>query len=136
MKIINATLLDRFRGERLCCEWCKKVKYCVASHIYTRGAGRVDIEENLLSLCGECEWSHHSPGGHPTVEEMKLIVALRMGITPESIKDAVDAARLLPQPKDSTPKPLKKKPKKAKSAWEKLAAETRKKMRKPNKGLS
>lgn len=103
-------VLDQFRTLGRC-EWCRKgCRKRVASHIYTRGAGRVDIPENLMGMCVSCELSHHSPNGKPSVKDMETVVALRMGIDPASIKDAVDAARLLPKPPQTVPeRPLTKK---------------------------
>ena len=51
MKLIDEALLDRFRhAER--CEWCgkKTPQGCDPAHIFSRGAGRVDIAGNLVSL--------------------------------------------------------------------------------------
>lgn len=95
MRHVDEKLCDRFRGFKNC-EWCRKYRYCVCSHIYSRGAGRVDIPINLLSLCAYCESSHHD-GNAPTVSQMETIVALREKIIATDIFQEVCRIRRLPK---------------------------------------
>lgn len=108
MKLVDEKLCATFRGLRPC-EWCGHTRHCVASHVYTRGAGRVDIPENLCSMCAECE-AHHHNGARPTTKDMETIVALREGIQAEDIFHEVSRIRRLPQPSRTKPvAPLTKK---------------------------
>ena len=53
MRIVDEQMLQRFRTAPRC-EICRKVKLIEPHHIHTRGAGRLDISCNLISLCREC----------------------------------------------------------------------------------
>ena len=93
MKIINESLLQVFR-EKTRCEHCRKQcrQGCDPAHIFSRGAGRVDIHENLVSLCRSCHTSSHA-GGSPTKAEMLAIAAKREKTTAEKIIDLVNSIR-------------------------------------------
>jgi len=88
MKIVNCKLLAEFRGPG-CCEACRKP--CVRlfpHHIFTRGAGQVDIRENLISLCLECHAGFHSMGS-PSFTRLLKIAADREKSTPNRIRAMV-----------------------------------------------
>ena len=83
MKVIDKNLLLEFRLMRQCA-WCKKkVEECDPAHIFSRGAGRVDIRENIVNLCRECHFFNHC-GQPPTKNDLLFIASVREG------KDIVD----------------------------------------------
>lgn len=89
MKVIHESLLARFRLPGRC-EYCGKP--CQdgrdPAHIFSRGAGRIDIAENLVSLCRWCHNSNHL-GNSPTKGNLLTIAARREGTTPEEIEAKV-----------------------------------------------
>lgn len=88
MRIINKPLLRRF-AEVYRCEYCGcRTPGADPAHIFGRGAGRVDIPANIVSLCRQCHTSSHA-GGYPTFDDLLLIAAKREGVTPEWIVDEV-----------------------------------------------
>lgn len=62
----------------------------------SKGAGRLDIEINLFSLCRVCHAENHC-GHRPTNKELRAIVARRERTTPEAIEDAVHLILRLPK---------------------------------------
>lgn len=77
---------------RIACEWCRAHTELVCAHIYSRGAGWVDIPANLCGLCWRCH--QHSHGGHePTRDQLLVIAAGREGTTPEAITEEVHRIR-------------------------------------------
>ena len=93
MKIIDKKLLKDFsRPGR--CEWCD-VYFAGGldpAHIFSRGAGRVDITENLVSLCRTCHSYNHA-GKEPTRAQLLLLAAKRERTTAEEIVDKVQRIR-------------------------------------------
>lgn len=95
MKLVNEDLLDTFRKAPRC-------EYCLApnihgldpAHIYSRGAGRVDIPENLVALCRRCHSAQGARNG-PSIKDLELLAALRLGIMPEDIFPEVCRIRRL-----------------------------------------
>jgi hypothetical protein len=86
-------LLAEFRSPGLC-ECCGVP--CLdgrdPAHIYSRGAGRADCRENLVSLSRECHTRSH--GGHaPRRWRLLIIAARREGTRPKAIRDKVYAIR-------------------------------------------
>lgn len=85
MRILNESLLRRFRGPGVC-EWCKKcVRNREAHHVFTRGSGRLDVRINIASLCaafsgGDCCHARTHNGGTPTFDDLIGIVAAREGV--------------------------------------------------------
>ena len=54
MKIVCEELLDVFR-QATSCGWCKRgTSGADPHHIFSRGAGRLDIRVNLIPLCRLC----------------------------------------------------------------------------------
>lgn len=93
MIIIDLMLLDRFRSSRKC-EYCGKPTPagCHPCHISARGMGggkRVDIPENLASMCPLCHHKQHGQNRDPSLEDMWAIAAKREGITVEECKQRV-----------------------------------------------
>ena len=94
MKLIDEALLAEFRTPGRC-EFCRK--WCEVrepAHIFSRGAGRVDIKENLVSLGStpnfscECHYKNHF-GGVPTREMLLVVAAAREGTKPDKIRELV-----------------------------------------------
>lgn len=87
MKLVDEEALDQFRGPGLC-EWCgKKTSNRDPHHIFSKGAGRVDIKENIIALDRHCHTMVHS--GAITRSQMLEIAAKREGTTPEEITNEV-----------------------------------------------
>ena len=93
MKVIHKALLKELSQPGLC-EWCNK--YCSDGldphHIFSRGAGRVDIRKNLVSLCRTCHSSNHN-GKEPTRVQLLLLVSVRERTTAEEIIEMVQRIR-------------------------------------------
>ncbi len=89
MKIVNKKLLKTFTVPGLCeCCHCPCPDGRDPHHLFTRGAGRVDIPENLVSLCRECHNSFHM-SGRPCLTELLEVSAKRNGTTAEAIRAKV-----------------------------------------------
>lgn len=70
------------------------------AHILSRGAGRVDIRANILSLCRKCHSSSHD-GGRPTQDDMLQRAAEREKCLPSDIQESVWYIRRLDKHADS-----------------------------------
>jgi hypothetical protein len=88
VKVINEDLLNEFRGFGKRCEWCGRLRYCHAAHIFSRGAGRVDIPGNLVCLCWECHGANHN-GHRPLKVDLLAIAAARERTTQDAITEEV-----------------------------------------------
>ncbi len=103
MKVIDEATLDRFRGPGKCELCCKMVRQREAHHVVCRGMGggsRLDVPINLLSLCATFAGGdncHHAAHNARSVsrDRLLLIVALREGVTVESIVDDIHRLRRL-----------------------------------------
>ena len=89
MKVVNEELLAVFRTKRRC-EFCHapSLGRLAPHHVHTRGAGRVDIAENLIALCpmfcgGNCHAKVHD--GKLSRPQMLEAVAKREKMAPEAI---------------------------------------------------
>lgn len=93
MKVIDRDLLKRFT-QAPWCEWCNRPtpQGTDPAHIFSRGAGRVDIAENLCSLCRWCHSSSHN-GHEPTRAQLLEIAGRREGKTPAEITEKVQRLR-------------------------------------------
>jgi 5-methylcytosine-specific restriction endonuclease McrA len=93
MRIEDEKLLARMKQPGLC-EYCGRP--CVDGrdphHLHTKASGRLDIKENLASLCRECHNGFHN-SGKPSFAELLSIVAEREGMTPEEIVEKVHRLR-------------------------------------------
>lgn len=87
MIIKDEKVLDLFRGPGVC-EWCMRFRYSRdAAHIFARGLGgghRLDVLENLVSLCRDCHQVSHA-GKSPTRKDMLALVCKREGVTYEQV---------------------------------------------------
>lgn len=70
-------------------------------HIYSKGAGRVDIPENLVALCRSCHNGYHY-SSKPSLQDLLTIVAIREGMIAEDIEKEVFRIRNLD--KDGKPR--------------------------------
>lgn len=97
MRIIDEDALDECR-ERWRCERCGKPtpSGCEPHHIFTRGAGRLDIRCNLIGLCRACH-PEVQEGGKAARDECLLIVARRERMSIEDIEDIVNSLRRRPK---------------------------------------
>lgn len=112
MRIEDDKLLASFRWPS--CEWCRAIGAvaahwgCDPHHILSRGAGRVDIAENIVSLCRVCHGNNHA-GNSPYPFDLLELAAKREGTTPEAIVAKVQKIRRTPKPlgwQDMTPAEL------------------------------
>lgn len=89
MKVIDPVLLAEFAKPGRC-EFCGRS--CPSgrdpAHIFSRGAGRVDIACNLVSLCRHCHSMSHG-GEVPTRRDLMCIAAMREGIPVQEVEDTV-----------------------------------------------
>ena len=84
MRIVDDALLAEFRAAWRC-EVCGKPtpSGCDPMHCFSRGAGRLDIRQNLLAGCRSCHQAN------PDGRKLLAIVAKREGTTVEAIKALV-----------------------------------------------
>ncbi len=98
MKLERPDVLDLFRRAEWC-EWCGEATPggCDPAHVYSRGAGQVDIRLNVVSLCRTCHSKEHN--GNITKAELLAVVARREGVKVETIGKVVQAIRRWPKEK-------------------------------------
>lgn len=87
MRVVDPDALDRIRA--LPCAWCGARPLSEAAHLFARGHGgglRVDLRQNLVSLCRLDHQMHHD-GHEPTRVQLLAVVAAREGITVEQLQD-------------------------------------------------
>lgn len=98
MKKAVPELMERFRRKRRC-EWCNcpLPNGADPAHIFSRGAGQVDIAGNLVALCRKDHNRNHA-GLEPTPKQLLALAAKREGTTPEAIRAEVYRIRRLPKP--------------------------------------
>ena len=96
MRIEHEDLMDVFRFKTRC-ECCGvSVAGCDPAHIYSRGAGRVDIASNFVGLANLCHTKSHA-GHQPNRKRLLEIAAKREGTTPQAITDTVQFIRRIPK---------------------------------------
>jgi len=103
MRIVDNELLAEFRAAPRCeyCQ-CPTPDGCDPAHVFSRGAGRLDIRLNIVSLCWRCHRvnNHNATsvnGLRPNRDDLLLIVALREGLRVEDIVDEIYRLRKLPK---------------------------------------
>ena len=104
MKIVNREVLRQF-SEKTRCEMCGRLcpQGCDAAHVFSRGAGRLDISINLIALCRgfdkngwvSCHQDHHS--GKLTQYDLLAIVSRREKVLQDAIIEVVYFLRALPK---------------------------------------
>ncbi len=95
MKLDRPEVRAEFTG-RPFCEWCKRPAFggTDCAHVFSRGAGWVDIFPNLVALCRECH-SRQGNGGSPTPMMLLELAARREGMTAEEVREEVYRIRRL-----------------------------------------
>ncbi len=95
MKVIDKAMLALFRGPGVC-EWCGRWKpRREAAHVFTKGMGgatRLDVRQNLCSLCRDCHQAHHD-GMSPRQLELLQKVADRESKTVDYVREYIYALR-------------------------------------------
>lgn len=101
MRIVNELLLRQFGGPGPC-EFCRKlVRRRECHHVYTRGAGRLDLRLNLIALCAtfsggdNCHDAAHN--GAIMRCDLLAVVAAREGCNQVDIEAIVFLFRRLPR---------------------------------------
>jgi hypothetical protein len=77
MTIIDPALLKGFSGPGKC-EHCLVFDHRAPHHVHTRGAGRLDVRINLVSLCVLCHRKVHD--GNIKRAALLAIVSKREGV--------------------------------------------------------
>ena len=97
MIITNELLLDEFRA-KVECAWCgrRTLQGCHPHHIFSRGAGRLDVRINIVNLCWRCHFDHHN-GLRPLRCDLLAVVAARENVLQPDIKAVVYLLRRLPK---------------------------------------
>lgn len=102
MRIVNQPLIESFRTPGSC-RWCQNpVRMRCAAHIFSKGAGRVDIRCNLVQLgmdpVTDCSCHHDSHMGlAPTFDDLLRLSAEDHKCRPEDIHQVVYFIRRLPK---------------------------------------
>lgn len=97
MKIENPELLAFFRCKKRC-EYCQYPTPDGADphHLFSRGAGHLDIRINLISLCRQCHSRNHD-GNHPDFDDLIRIISRREGVASWRIVSEVYRLRRMKQ---------------------------------------
>lgn len=99
MKVVNKALLAEFRTAGAC-EYCKRP--CRARephHLFTRGAGQLDIRINLIALGSafQCTCHRERHDGNILHCDMLAVVAARENVLQDHITDVIHLLRRLPK---------------------------------------
>jgi hypothetical protein len=82
--LVDEALLEEFRAKRRC-EWCgRKLRHRPQPHhIFSRGAGRLDVRCNLIALGGAADCGCHDlvHVGKPLRRQLLAVAAGREGMT-------------------------------------------------------
>lgn len=130
MRVVNEELLAEFREARHC-GWCQKpLRHAPhVHHIFSKGAGRLDIRVNLIPLGGPADCNCHGATHDGNIEDFSLlaVVAQREGVNQDTIRDVVYRLRRLDKHAEIPPELAKyvdagstsRAPKKRKRSWPK-----------------
>ncbi len=99
MRVVDPVMLQRCRDAKVC-EYCRKPAKCDPAHIFSRGAGRLDIAVNLVALCRHDHSMSHA-GEVPTKRDLLAIVANRDGCKVADIEAVINYFRKLPKGTDA-----------------------------------
>lgn len=92
MIVLHKTLRKKFSARGVC-ECCDRRGPTDCAHIFSVGAGRVDIAKNMVSLLRSCHTLSHNAnsenGVQPNHERLMEIAAKRENTTPEDIEATV-----------------------------------------------
>lgn len=100
MKMNDPELRDLIRQAE-CCQWCFRFRVSDVHHIYSKGAGQVDIRGNLIALCRTCHNEYHA--GHILRAHLLAMAAKRENTTQDKIRREVWRIRRLPKEADPGP---------------------------------
>lgn len=95
MKHVDEKVLEAAR-KRPRCEWCGRRRPLDAAHIMSKGAGRVDIDGNVVGLCRLCHRRNHA-GTDPTTADLLAVAAAREKCLQDDIVREVYRIRQLPK---------------------------------------
>lgn len=106
MKVIDENMLDRFR-HATSCSWCSRPTPtgCDPAHYIAKGTDshkRMDLPENLASLCRRCHTSSHD-GNEPTPDQLAVVIAAREELAVEPMKNFLWAVQRANNTDDPTP---------------------------------
>ena len=107
MRLVDEAALAECRARERC-EWCGHKGKTDAAHIFSKGAGRVDIACNLVSLCRACHSLSHA-GAEPNMDQLITLASRREGVRYEYVVNEVYRIRRLPKPISQLPKKRKRK---------------------------
>lgn len=99
MRITNPDLLKKFLTPGLC-EHCRRPgQVRDPAHIFSRGAGHLDVSINLVSLCRDCHTSNHqqTDGKKLSQDDLVVIAAKRDGVQPSDLVAVIWFIRRLVQ---------------------------------------
>jgi hypothetical protein len=88
VKVIDPKLLKSVRLRPCEVEGCEHPTPAESHHVYTRGAGQIDLPCNLIALCHAHHYSHHY-NGTPSTADLLAIVARREDTTVEAIQETI-----------------------------------------------
>lgn len=92
----NKKVIKELRSEHDCCERCGNMNNLEVAHVISRGAGGIDMRENLIVLCGKASMSQGCHGanhrGEIKANELFKIIARREGVTAETCRKRVRRA--------------------------------------------
>ena len=95
MIVDNPIVLSVFRSPGRC-EWCGRwFPKTDAAHCFSVGAGRLDVYENLVSLCRECHSRNHS--GEISRLQLLIVVGQRECLLVDDIEELVYRLRRMPK---------------------------------------
>lgn len=91
-RMIDPDLLLQFSGLGSC-EWCGQYGPRHAHHLWSRGAGRLDVRINLIGLCPWCHFDVHN--GKIARNDLLVVVANREKMLQDEIQIAIWELRRL-----------------------------------------
>ncbi len=104
MKIDNKKLREEIGAKRVC-EYCRKS--CLTPpdvhHLFSRGAGWVDVRCNLIAICRTCHQLTHA-GKEPQPLHLAIVIAEREKVVVVDIETTVQFIRRLD--KDASPEAI------------------------------
>ncbi len=100
MKLENDDALDFARGPGVC-DWCKgRIAGREPHHIFSKGAGQVDIKSNIAAICRVCHTSVHF--GEIDDNDILAVVAGRENVLQGDIEAVVWLIRRMPKISEMT----------------------------------
>lgn len=94
MTIVDDALLEQIRQQWLC-ELCGHRRKVEPHHVWSRGAGRLDVSGNILALCRPCHQLAHQ--GLIRRVALQLLVAHRERLSLEELEKHIFELRRRPK---------------------------------------